>query len=150
MTNPTPLPVQLLHPDAKLPYRATPGDAGHDLSSINWLTLDPGARCPVDTGIAVAIPAGHVGYIKPRSGLALRHGIDVLGGVIDSGYRGELKVILHNTDPEHSFDINPGDRIAQLVIQPVTHVWIVPVDALPAAERGTNGFGSTGITAAAL
>lgn len=148
MTTPATLPVRRLTPGAVLPRQATPGDAGYDLSAAEALNVWPKHRELVGTGIAVAIPDGHVGYIKPRSGLAHKHGINILGGVIDSGYRGEVKVILHNTGTE-PFPVTPGDRIAQLVIQPVAALTVAEVDALPGEPaRGTNGFGSTGTGAA--
>jgi dUTP pyrophosphatase len=130
---------------AKFPAQARKWDAGYDLSSTEETYIGPGERKLVGTGVAVAIPEGYVGYIKPRSGLAVRHGIDILGGVIDSGYRGEVKAILHNTDPVNGFDVYPGDRIAQLVIQPVVSVDFEDVLTLPDSERGAGGFGSTGV-----
>lgn len=137
------IPVKRLHHEAVLPTQGRPGDAGFDLSCIEGDFLDAGARGDFGTGIAVAIPEGYVGYIKPRSGLALRSGIDVLGGVIDSGYRGEIRVILLNTsDTDYLFA--PGDRIAQLVVQPVAEPAYTEVYELPASERATGGFGSTG------
>jgi dUTP pyrophosphatase len=140
------VPVTTLNPSAVIPSQATKGDAGYDLYSTSGKTiLAPGDRSSFGTGIAVAIPEGYVGYIKPRSGLAAGHGIDVLGGVIDSGYRGEIKVLLLNTGKADA-DIAHGERIAQLVIQPVASAkftWVT-ADELSASERGTGGFGSTG------
>ena len=129
---------------AVIPTQARKWDAGYDLYSTSAKTiLAPGDRSSFGTGIAVAIPEGYVGYIKPRSGLAARHGIDVLGGVIDAGYRGEVKVLLVNTGKVDA-DIAHGERIAQLVIQPVASVEFIEVEALEESERGTGGFGSTG------
>lgn len=136
--------ITRLHTGAVIPAQAKTSDAGYDLTAVNSRWLDPGERAMFSTGIAVAIPEGYVGYIKPRSGLAARAGIDVLGGVIDSGYRGEIKVILLNTDRE-AFPVNVGERIAQLVIQPVASVSFREVDALPESERAAGGFGSTGV-----
>jgi dUTP pyrophosphatase len=152
MNTPIRLAARRLTPDATLPTQATPGDAGYDLSSAEDSIVFPQNRQLIGTGIAVAIPAGHVGYIKPRSGLAHKHGIDVLGGVIDAGYRGEVKVILHNTSGTSTFRVSPGDRIAQLVVQSVAALDVTEVeDFTEATIRGTGGFGSTGIiTAAAL
>lgn len=137
------LQVTKLEPGATIPTQASEHDAGYDLYCLGGETVGAYQRVLLRTGIAVAIPPGHVGYIKPRSGLALRHGIDVLGGVIDSGYRGEVGVILFNTSSmQKRFD--HGDRIAQLVIQPVTSVDVRLVGVLPGSERGAGGFGSTG------
>jgi len=110
--------IKRLHPDARIPSMAYAGDAGLDLSSVERLVLRPGRRSMVATGLAVAIPAGHAGFVQPRSGLAANHGIAVVNspGLIDAGYRGELRVVLLNTDPERDFTIEVGDRIAQLVI----------------------------------
>ncbi|NNC79896.1 MAG: dUTP diphosphatase [Acidimicrobiales bacterium] len=131
-----------------MPSYATDGDAGADLVAAESLTLAPGGgRALVATGAAIAIPVGYAGFIQPRSGLAYKHGVTVLNtpGLIDSGYRGELKVLLVNTDPETPFEVVRGDRIAQLVIQQVEHVNFVEVDELPDSERGAGGFGSTGV-----
>lgn len=142
----TGLPVQRLRPDAVLPARAYPGDAGLDLVSCEHAELAPGHRATVGTGVAVAIPEGHAGLVVPRSGLASRHGITVVNapGLIDAGYRGELRVVLLNTDAGETFTVEPGMRIAQLVLLEVSGVDALEVDALPAAERGEAGFGSTG------
>lgn len=131
-----------------MPSYATEGDAGADLVAAEALTLAPGGgRGLVPTGAAIAIPQGYAGFVQPRSGLAMRHGVTCLNtpGLIDSGYRGELKVLLVNTDPTEAFEISRGDRIAQLVIQRVEHGRFVEVDALPDSERGEGGFGSTGV-----
>jgi dUTP pyrophosphatase len=141
----TELPIHRLHPDAVLPERAYPGDAGLDLSACERVELGPGERALVGTGLAVAIPDGHAGFVQPRSGLASRHGITIVNtpGLVDSGYRGELRVVLLNTDREHAFVVEPGMRIAQLVVLPVAEPEPVEVDELPATERGVRGFGSS-------
>ena len=141
------VPVRRLDPDLPLPAYAKPGDAGVDLRATESVTLLPGGgRALVPTGIAVAIPRGYAGFVQPRSGLALKHGVTCLNtpGLIDADYRGELKVLLINTDPAESFEIERGERIAQLVIQAVEHVQFVEVDALDDTERGDGGFGHTG------
>ena len=141
------LPVKRLDPDLPLPVYAKPGDAGCDLLAADDVTLPAGGgRALVPTGIAVAIPEGHAGFVQPRSGLAAKHGVTCLNtpGLIDSGYRGELKVLLINTDPTEDFVITRGVRIAQLVIQRVEQVTFVEVDELEATERGAGGFGHTG------
>jgi dUTP diphosphatase len=141
----TELPIQRLHEDAELPLRAYPGDAGLDLVSCERVELGPGERAVVGTGIAVAVPDGHAGLVVPRSGLAARHGIGIANaGLVDSGYRGEVRVVLVNTDRGEAFTVEPGMRIAQLVVVPVATAEPVDVDALPATERGTAGFGSSG------
>jgi dUTP pyrophosphatase len=139
------LPVQRLHADAVLPARAYPGDAGLDLAACERVELAPGERALVGTGLAVAIPEGYAGFVQPRSGLATRHGISIVNtpGLVDSGYRGELRVALLNTDPRETFVVEPGMRIAQLVVVPVPEVEPVELDELPDSERGVRGFGST-------
>lgn len=127
-----------------VPEYATEGDAGADLRCKEGFILWPFERQLVGTGVSVAIPEGFVGYIKPRSGLAHKHGIQILGGVIDSGYRGEIKVIMHNTAAQGQVTFAKGDRIAQLVIQSVVRANFIPVETLPEAVRGEGGFGSTG------
>jgi dUTP pyrophosphatase len=141
-----PLPMKRLHPDAVLPRRAYDGDAGLDLHAVEALTLAPGARAMVGTGIAVAIPHGHAGLVMPRSGLAAKRGIALVNapGLIDAGYRGELRVLLLNTDREVPCEIAVGDRIAQLVVIRVELPQTVEVDELPDSERGGGGFGSSG------
>ena len=142
------IPLKRLDPDLAIPAYATAGDAGADLVAADATTLQPGGgRALVPTGAAIAIPSGYAGFVQPRSGLALRHGVTCLNtpGLIDSGYRGELKVLLVNTDPTEAFEIARGDRIAQLVIQKVEHANFVEVDELPDSDRGDGGFGSTGI-----
>jgi dUTP pyrophosphatase len=139
------LPIVRLHADARLPERSYSGDAGLDLSTCEPLRLGPGERAVVHTGIAVAIPEGYAGFVQPRSGLAARHGIAVVNspGLIDSGYRGEIRVVLLNTDQERVFDAAAGERIAQLVVLPVPELELVELDELPASERGVRGFGSS-------
>ena len=139
------LPVRRLRPDAQVPARAYTGDAGIDLAACERVELGPGERALVRTGLAVAIPEGYAGYVQPRSGLATRHGITIVNspGLVDSGYRGELQVVLLNTDTREPFVVEPGMRIAQLVVVPVPEVEPVEVDELPASERGVRGFGSS-------
>ncbi len=142
-----PVPVVRLDPDLPLPAYARAGDAGLDLLARFDTTLLPrGGRALVPTGVAFALPEGYAGFVQPRSGLALRHGVTVLNspGLIDAGYRDELKVLLVNLDPAEPFEIHRGDRIAQLVVQAVAHVEWMPVDELPRSERGAGGFGHTG------
>jgi dUTP diphosphatase len=139
------LPIMRVRPEAVVPARAYDGDAGLDLSSCTRVELGPGERALVPTGLAVAIPEGYAGYVQPRSGLAARHGISMVNtpGLVDSGYRGELLVNLVNHDLTETFVVEPGMRIAQLVILPVPPVELVEVDELPASERGVRGFGSS-------
>ena len=140
------LQIQRLRTDAVLPERAYHGDAGLDLAACERVALAPGERAVVGTGLAVAIPEGYAGFIQPRSGIADRHGISIVNspGLIDSGYRGELKVILINTDSSDAFVIEPGMRIAQLVVLEVPQLELAETDELPATERGVRGHGSTG------
>ena len=136
-----------LDPDLPLPAYAHAGDAGIDLIARCEVTLEPGGgRALVPTGVAVAIPPGYAGFVQPRSGLALKHGVTCLNtpGLVDSGYRGELKVLLVNTDPARSFTVERGQRIAQLVVQAVEHVRLVEAEDLEPSDRGEAGFGSTG------
>jgi len=139
------LSVRRLREDAVLPARAYPGDAGLDLAACERYELGPGERAVVSTGLAVAIPEGFAGFVQPRSGLAAEHGISVVNapGLVDSGYRGEVRVVLLNTDREASFVVEPGMRIAQLVVLPVPELEIDEVEELPASERGARGFGSS-------
>ena len=139
------LAFQRLRDDAVLPERAYDGDAGLDLAACERVELQPGARAVVGTGVAVAIPDGHAGFVQPRSGLAARHGIAVVNspGLVDSGYRGELKVVLLNTDRDEPFVVEPGMRIAQLVVVPVVVSEPKEVTELPASERMEKGFGSS-------
>jgi dUTP pyrophosphatase len=134
-----------LRDDATLPSQAYEGDAGLDLAACDDVTLEPGERAVVPTGLAVEIPDGYAGYVQPRSGLAAEHGIGVVNspGLIDSGYRGEIRVVLVNHDPRTSFSVEPGMRIAQLVIAPVASVRVVEAAELAASERGARGFGSS-------
>ena len=138
--------MQRLHIDAVLPVRAHDGDAGVDLTSIEHCRLQPGERAVVGTGIAIEVPPGWAALVCPRSGLAALHGISVVNGpgVVDAGYRGEIRVVLHNSDLHEAFTIEPGDRIAQLVLTPVFTGMIVEVDELSEAARAADGFGSTG------
>ena len=139
------VPVQRLRDDAVLPAPAYAGDAGLDLSACERVELGPGERATVGTGLAVAIPEGYAGFVQPRSGLAARHGITIVNapGLVDSGYRGELRVVLLNTDRAAPFVVEPGMRIAQLVVMPVTAAELLEVDELPESERGVRGFGSS-------
>jgi dUTP pyrophosphatase len=140
------LAVTRLRDDAVLPRQAYEGDAGLDLTACDRITLAPGERAVIGTGLAIAIPEGFAGFVQPRSGLAARHGIGVVNspGLIDAGYRGELKVILLNTDHSKTFVVEPGMRIAQLVILPVPTVELVELEELPEdATRGSRGFGSS-------
>jgi len=139
------IPVVRLRDDAVVPRNAYAGDAGLDLSTCEPLELGPGERALARTGLAVAIPEGYAGFVQPRSGLAARHGLAVVNspGLIDSGYRGEIQVILLNTDRERTFVAGPGERIAQLVVLAVPEVVLHEVDALPESERGVRGFGSS-------
>jgi dUTP pyrophosphatase len=139
------LGVQRVRPEAVVPERAYSGDAGLDLAACERAVLAPGARAVVGTGIAVAIPSGYAGFVQPRSGLAARSGITIVNspGLIDSGYRGEVRIVLLNTDAEHEFVVEPGMRIAQLVVLQVPEVDVVEVDELATSERGARGFGSS-------
>jgi dUTP pyrophosphatase len=140
------LNIKLLDPDVPMPRYQHEGDAGLDLSSRVDVTLRPGERATVPTGIAVAIPRGYAGFVLPRSGLAARHGIALVNspGLIDSGYRGEVAVVIINTDKHEAFHIKRGDRIAQLVIQKVIEATTLRVEELDETSRGSGGFGSTG------
>ena len=147
----TELPVARLRDDAVLPAQAYDGDAGLDLAACERAELGPGERAVVGTGVAVAIPDGYAGLVLPRSGLAARHGLTIVNapGLIDSGYRGELKVILLNTDAREPFVVEPGMRIAQLVLVEAASVRLIEVDDLPGSERGAAGFGSSGVGSSA-
>jgi dUTP pyrophosphatase len=131
----------------EVPTYAHPGDAGADITAAEAVTLAPGERALVKSGLSIALPHGFVAYVVPRSGLALHHGITLVNspGTIDAGYRGEIGVIMLNTDRDNSFQIEAGDRIAQLVIHPVVRAEFVPVAQLPGTHRGSGGFGSTGV-----
>ena len=141
----TELSVVRVRREARLPERAYGGDAGFDLAACERVRLAPGERATVPTGLAVAIPEGYAGFVQPRSGLAATHGISVVNspGLIDSGYRGEIRVVLLNTDRERSFEAGPGERIAQLVVLALPLVTLREVDELPPSERGARGFGSS-------
>ena len=139
------LKICRLRPEAVIPERAYSGDAGLDLAACEQLELGPGKRVTIGTGLAVAIPEGYAGFVQPRSGLAARHGIALVNspGLIDSGYRGELRVVVLNTDSDAAFTIEPGMRIAQFVILQLPDVELVEVEQLPESERGVHGFGSS-------
>ena len=149
------IPVTRTHSDLPLPAHARLNDAGVDLLAAEAVTIAPASRAVVSTGLSIAIPAGYGGFVQPRSGLAVKHGITVLNspGLIDAGYRGEIQIVLLNTDTEVPFKIERGDRIAQLVIQAVEHVVFEEVETLPAdvvveggpAVRGSGGFGHSGV-----
>jgi dUTP pyrophosphatase len=140
------LPVRRLDPGLPQPAYAHPGDAGADLRAAADVVLPPGGRATVGTGIAIAVPEGYAAFVHPRSGLAAGHGITVVNapGTIDAGYRGEVRVVLLNTDPAEPFTVRRGDRIAQLVVQPVAQARFLEVAELPPTPRGEGGFGSTG------
>jgi dUTP pyrophosphatase len=139
------LEVLRVRAEARVPERAYAGDAGLDLACCGPVALAPGERAVVPTGLAVAIPEGYAGFVQPRSGLAARHGISVVNspGLIDAGYRGEIHVVLLNTDRERTFTAEPGERIAQLVVLPVPELSVREVEELSASERGVRGFGSS-------
>jgi dUTP diphosphatase len=139
------LEVKRVREEARVPERAYAGDAGVDLASCEPVRLAPGERAVVPTGLAVAIPVGYAGFVQPRSGLAARDGIALVNspGLIDSGYRGEIQVVLLNTDRERTFTADAGERIAQLVVLPVPELAVREVGELPASERGVRGFGSS-------
>jgi dUTP pyrophosphatase len=138
--------VEVLLTGEHLPVYAHPGDAGADLVASETVELGPGERVTVGTGTAIALPDGYVGFVVPRSGLAAKHGITIVNtpGTVDAGYRGELRVILLNTDRSTPYTVTAGDRIAQLVVMPVARARFVPVERLPGSHRGEDGFGSTG------
>lgn len=142
----TTVSIKRLRPDARLPGQAYDADAGLDLSSCERVEIGPGGRAVVGTGLAVAIPPGYAGFVVPRSGLAARHGLGKVNapGLIDPGYRGEVKVILLNTDRAEPFVVEPGMRIAQLVIVELPSVELVEVEELPPSDRGQGGLGSSG------
>lgn len=145
----TELLIKRLRDDAVVPKQAYADDAGLDLAACEHVEIAPGARAVVGTGLAIAIPAGHAGLVIPRSGLAAKHGISIVNtpGLVDAGYRGELKVILVNTDRDQPFVLEPGMRIAQLVIVALPALQLVEAEALPGSERGEGGFGSSGFGA---
>jgi dUTP pyrophosphatase len=146
MTNAIEVLLLRLDPGLETPSYAHPGDAGADLRSTETFELQPGERRLVGTGVAISLPLGYAAFVHPRSGLAARHGISIVNapGTVDAGYRGEIKVCLINTDRSHAVNIARGDRIAQLIIQPVSMAAFVPVTELPGSARGSGGYGSTG------
>jgi dUTP pyrophosphatase len=137
------IPIRAENP----PSYAHADDAGADLRAAEAVEIAPGERALIGTGVSIALPEGYAAFVVPRSGLAAKHGITVLNtpGTVDAGYRGEVKVTLLNTDREHSFRVEPGDRIAQVIFMPVSRALFVPVEELPESERGAGGFGSTGV-----
>ena len=141
------LPIARLRENASMPARAYDGDAGLDLSACERVVIGPGERAAVGTGLAVAVPEGHAGLVLPRSGLAAKHGISIVNapGLVDAGYRGEVKVLLLNTDQAESFTVEPGMRVAQLVVVSLPGVRLVEFDELPTSDRGAGGFGSSGV-----
>lgn len=141
-----PVLLEQLDPELPIPAYARPGDAGADLYAAQEVTLQPGERCLVPTGVAIALPDGFAAFVHPRSGLSVRHGVGMVNapGTIDAAFRGEIKVNLINHDPATPVTFKRGDRIAQLVVQPVSRAVFVPVADLPGTERGDGGFGSTG------
>lgn len=147
MMTPVNVQIKLLDPELPAPAYAKPGDAGADLRSRIDFELEPGERALVPTGVAIALPEGYVGLVHPRSGLATKNGITIVNapGTVDSGYRGELMVTLLNTDKTKSFHVQRGDRIAQLIIQKYERATFTIVDELDQTERGSSGFGSSGI-----
>ncbi len=143
--------VEVLISSGIVPEYSHPGDAGADLHAAEAVELPPGQRVTVGTGVSIALPDGYVGFVVPRSGLAARHGITIVNspGTVDAGYRGEIRVTLLNTDTSEAYSVAVGDRIAQLIVQPVTRARFVQVERLPGSERGESGFGSTGYAAGA-
>ena len=146
MTNAVEVLLLRLDPGLEAPSYAHPGDAGADLRSTETFELQPGERRLVGTGVAISLPMGYAAFVHPRSGLAARHGISIVNapGTVDAGYRGEIKVCLINTDRSHAVSIARGDRIAQLIVQPVSLAAFVTVSELPTSARGSSGYGSTG------
>ncbi|GAA3746129.1 dUTP diphosphatase [Leifsonia bigeumensis] len=138
--------VEVLFRGETIPEYAHPGDAGADLSAAEAVDLGPGERATVRTGVSIALPDGYVGFVVPRSGLAARHGITIVNspGTVDAGYRGELRVTLLNTDSSEAYSVAVGDRIAQLIVMPVSRARFIPVGSLPGSDRGESGFGSSG------
>ena len=138
--------IEVLISSGQVPVYSHPGDAGADLFAAEAVELAPGQRATVGTGVSIALPDGYAGFVVPRSGLAARHGITIVNspGTVDAGYRGEIRVTLLNTDTSDGYSVAVGDRIAQLIVQPVTRARFVQVERLPGSERGESGFGSTG------
>jgi dUTP pyrophosphatase len=141
--------VEVLIKSAHVPVYSHPGDAGADLTAAEAVVLEPGQRATVGTAVAIALPDGYAAFVVPRSGLASKHGITVVNspGTVDAGYRGEIRVTLLNTDSDNAYSISVGDRIAQLIILPVTRAQFIAVETLPESVRGEGGFGSTGYSA---
>jgi dUTP pyrophosphatase len=141
--------VEVLISSTSVPSYSHPGDAGADLVASEAVDLAPGARATVGTGVSIALPDGYVAFVVPRSGLAARHGITIVNspGTVDAGYRGEIRVTLLNTDSSVAYSVAVGDRIAQLIVMPVSRARFIPVRDLPGSSRGASGFGSTGYTA---
>lgn len=139
--------VDVLISSGEVPVYAHPGDAGADLTAAEAFHLAPGERATVPTGVSIALPDGYVAFVVPRSGLAAKHGITIVNspGTVDAGYRGEIRVTVLNTDSQHPFTIEVGDRIAQLIVMPVSRARFIPVVTLPGSHRGEGGFGSTGL-----
>lgn len=139
--------VDVLISSGQVPAYAHPGDAGADLTAAEAVELAPGARATVATGVSIALPDGYVAFVVPRSGLAARHGITIVNspGTVDAGYRGEIRITILNTDADQAFRIEVGDRIAQLIVMPVSRARFIPVESLPGSHRGEGGFGSTGL-----
>ena len=140
--------VEVLISSESVPAYSHPGDAGADLTAAESVHLLPGERATVGTGVSIALPDGYVAFVVPRSGLAAKHGITIVNspGTVDAGYRGEIRITLLNTDAAHEFPIEVGDRIAQLIVMPVSRARFIPVETLPGSHRGDSGFGSTGVT----
>jgi dUTP pyrophosphatase len=141
--------IEVLIGSGQVPEYSHPGDAGADLHAAEAAEIRPGHRVTVGTGVSLALPDGYVAFVVPRSGLAAKHGITIVNspGTVDAGYRGEIRVTLLNTDASASYSVAVGDRIAQIIVQPVTRARFIPVDRLPGSERGESGFGSTGYSA---
>ncbi len=139
--------IEVLIASGETPVYAHPGDAGADLHAAEEHVLAPGSRATVGTGVSLALPNGYAAFVVPRSGLAAKHGITIVNspGTVDAGYRGEIRVTLLNTDTEHPFTVEVGDRIAQLIVMPIVHAEFIPVASLPGSHRGASGFGSTGL-----
>lgn len=148
-STPLHLPVKTLNSNAVVPHNAYNGDAGYDLRATEGIELAPFERAMVPTGLALQIPEGYAGFVLPRSGLAIKQGLSLVNapGLIDSNYRGEIKAIVINLDPKNTIEIEPGDRIAQLVIMKVENVMFEQTDSLDDSERGEGGFGSSGVSA---
>jgi dUTP pyrophosphatase len=138
--------IEVLIASGQVPIYAHPGDAGADLHAAEAMEIGPGQRATVGTGVSIALPDGYVAFVVPRSGLASKHGITIVNspGTVDAGYRGEIRVTLLNTDTIEAYSIVVGDRIAQLIVQPVVRAMFIPVQYLPGSQRGEAGFGSTG------